>query len=157
LSGRGNIIPRSGVQIPLPLPPVQCQVARPASINVFDNLLPDSDPIRKRVAERVGADGTDAFSLLTALGHDCIGALQFLPEGADLGFAGSIAGKPVSDDEVADIIRNLPAAPLGVGEDKDFRLSIAGAQEKKAAGRNQTVAARPQYLPQDQRYSPALP
>ncbi|TIU08246.1 MAG: type II toxin-antitoxin system HipA family toxin, partial [Mesorhizobium sp.] len=48
-------------------------------INVFDNLLPDSDLIRKRVAERVGADGTDAFSLLTALGHDCVGALQFLP------------------------------------------------------------------------------
>jgi serine/threonine-protein kinase HipA len=38
-------------------------------INVFDNLLPDSDPIRKRVAERVGAEGTDAHSLLTALGH----------------------------------------------------------------------------------------
>ena len=29
-------------------------------INVFDNLLPDSDAIRKRVAERVGAGGTDA-------------------------------------------------------------------------------------------------
>lgn len=31
-------------------------------INVFDNLLPDSDAIRKRVAERVGAGGTDAYS-----------------------------------------------------------------------------------------------
>ncbi|MDH6232288.1 HipA-like protein [Mesorhizobium soli] len=40
-------------------------------INVLDNLLPDSDAIRKRVAERVGAGGTDAYSLLTALGHDC--------------------------------------------------------------------------------------
>ncbi len=30
-------------------------------INVFDNLLPDSGPIRKRIAERVGADGEDAF------------------------------------------------------------------------------------------------
>ena len=57
-------------------------------INVFDNLLPDSDLIRKRVAERVGADGTDAYSLLTALGHDCVGALQFLPDGIDPGPAG---------------------------------------------------------------------
>lgn len=40
-------------------------------INVFDNLLPDSDPIRKRIAERVGADGADAFSLLTVLGPKC--------------------------------------------------------------------------------------
>jgi serine/threonine-protein kinase HipA len=101
-------------------------------INVFDNLLPDSDPIRKRVAERVGADGTDAFSLLTALGHDCVGALQFLPDGIDPGTAGDADGKPVSDDEVADIIKNLAAAPLGMGEDEDFRISIAGAQEKTA-------------------------
>ncbi len=101
-------------------------------INVFDNLLPDSNPIRKRVAERVGAEGTDAFSLLTALGHDCVGALQFLPDGTDPGAAGDITGKPVSDDEVADIVKNLAAAPLGMGEDEDFRISIAGAQEKTA-------------------------
>jgi len=31
---------------------------------VFENLLPDSDQIRRRLAERVGARGTDAFSLL---------------------------------------------------------------------------------------------
>lgn len=101
-------------------------------INVFDNLLPDSDLIRKRVAERVGADGTDAFSLLTALGHDCVGALQFLPDGIEPGTAGGTEGKPVSDDEVSDIIKNLAAAPLGMGEDEDFRISIAGAQEKTA-------------------------
>lgn len=101
-------------------------------INVFDNLLPDSDPIRKRVAERVGADGTDAFGLLTALGHDCVGALQFLSDGVDPGPAGDTDGKPVTDDEVAEIIKNLAAAPLGMGEDEDFRISIAGAQEKTA-------------------------
>ncbi len=39
-------------------------------INVFDNLLPDGDVIRRRVAERVGAGGTDAFSLLAAIGQD---------------------------------------------------------------------------------------
>ncbi len=101
-------------------------------INVFDNLLPDSDAIRKRVAERVGAGGTDAYSLLTALGHDCVGALQFLPDGIDPGKAGAIDGKPVTDDEVAAIINNLASAPLGMGEDEDFRISIAGAQEKTA-------------------------
>lgn len=101
-------------------------------INVFDNLLPDSDPIRKRVAERVGANGTDAFNLLTALGHDCVGALQFLPDGIDPGGAGGTDGKPVSDADIADIVKNLHAAPLGMGEDEDFRISIAGAQEKTA-------------------------
>lgn len=101
-------------------------------INVFDNLLPDSDAIRKRVAERVGAGGTDAYSLLAALGHDCVGALQFLPDGANPGKAGASDGKSVTDDDIAAIISNLAAAPLGMGEDEDFRISIAGAQEKTA-------------------------
>jgi serine/threonine-protein kinase HipA len=101
-------------------------------INVFDNLLPDSDAIRRRVAERVGAGGTDAYSMLTALGHDCVGALQFLPDGVDPGPAGQIEGNLIDEAEVTDIIQNLAAAPLGMGEDDAFRISIAGAQEKTA-------------------------
>jgi serine/threonine-protein kinase HipA len=101
-------------------------------INVFDNLLPDSEPIRRRVAERVGADGTDVYSLLAVLGHDCVGALQFLPDGADPGPVGSTDGKPVTAGEMAVLIGNLAAAPLGMDEDADFRISIAGAQEKTA-------------------------
>jgi serine/threonine-protein kinase HipA len=101
-------------------------------INVFDNLLPDSDAIRKRVAERVGAAGTDAYSMLAALGHDCVGALQFLPDGVDPGNPGSSDGKQVSKKDIAGIIENLAAAPLGLGKDEDFRISIAGAQEKTA-------------------------
>jgi serine/threonine-protein kinase HipA len=101
-------------------------------IAVFDNLLPDSDAIRRRIAERVGANGTDPYSMLAALGHDCVGALQFLPQSVDPGPAGKIDGKPVTKSDVAAIIRNLATAPLGMGEDDDFRISIAGAQEKTA-------------------------
>ena len=101
-------------------------------INVFDNLLPDNDAIRRRIAERVGASGTDAYSMLSVLGHDCVGALQFLPDGIDPGTAGSSDGKRIADDDIGDMIRNLKAAPLGLGEDDDFRISLAGAQEKTA-------------------------
>lgn len=101
-------------------------------INVFDNLLPDNNAIRRRIAERVGANATDAYSMLSVLGHDCVGALQFLPDGIDPGPAGASDGKRVSDDDVAQMINNLAAAPLGLGEDEDFRISIAGAQEKTA-------------------------
>lgn len=97
-------------------------------INVFDNLLPDSEPIRRRVAERVGADGTDPFSMLTALGHDCVDALQFLPDGTDPGNGGN----PVTDDDIAGLLDNLATAPLGMGRDESFRISIAGAQENTA-------------------------
>lgn len=101
-------------------------------VAVFDNLLPDSEGLRRRIAERVRADGTDAFSLLTALGHDCVGALQFLPDGIDPGAAGIVAGKSVDESEIARLLGDLAAAPLGVGEDEDFRISLPGAQEKTA-------------------------
>jgi serine/threonine-protein kinase HipA len=112
-------------------------------INVFDNLLPDSDPIRRRIAQRVSADGTDAYSMLSALGHDCVGALQFLPDGVAPGAVGDTAGRPVSDEEVSELIRNLADAPLGVGEDENFRISIAGAQEKTALLRRDGQWFRP--------------
>jgi serine/threonine-protein kinase HipA len=101
-------------------------------IAVFDNLLPDSDAIRRRVAERMQAQGTDAYSLLAAVGRDCVGALQFLPDGEAPDPAGVIAGKPVSDADIGAMLNNLATAPLGLGDDQDFRISIAGAQEKTA-------------------------
>ena len=106
-------------------------------INVFDNLLPDSEAIRKRVAERVSAAGTDAYSLLTALGRDCVGALQFLPDGCDPGAAGSVDGNPVSDADITGIIRNLASAPLGMGEDDGF-----SDIDSRRAGKNRAAAQR---------------
>jgi serine/threonine-protein kinase HipA len=99
---------------------------------VFENLLPDNDDIRRRVAERSQADGSDAYSLLSAIGRDCVGALQFLPEGVEPGTAGTIDGRAVDDKEIAAIVSNLARNPLGIGPDQEFRISIAGAQEKTA-------------------------
>ncbi len=101
-------------------------------INVFDNLLPDNAQIRGRIAARVGAEGTDAYSLLTALGRDCVGALQFLPEDQPVPARQEIEGEVVSEDDIARILNDLVVAPLGLQEDEDFRISIAGAQEKTA-------------------------
>lgn len=103
---------------------------------VFENLLPDSDDIRRYVAERVGATGIDAFSLLAAIGRDCVGALQFIPDelfdDSLIGPAGGVQGEPVSDGEIAGILKNLGRAPLGLSGDSAFRISVAGAQEKTA-------------------------
>jgi len=99
---------------------------------VFENLLPDNDSIRRRIAARTRADGIDAYSLLNALGHDCVGALQFLPENHAPGPAGDVQGTPISDKKIATLIANLATVPLGISEDDSFRISIAGAQEKTA-------------------------
>jgi serine/threonine-protein kinase HipA len=101
-------------------------------IAVFDNLLPDSDVIRRRLAQRVHADGADAYSLLAKIGRDCVGALQFLPDGVTPEPAGNVKGRPIDDDYIARKIGDLNATPLGVDEDEEFRISLAGAQEKTA-------------------------
>jgi len=112
---------------------------------VFDNLLPDSDAIRRRVAEKVGATGTDAYSLLAAIGHDCVGALQFTASndpaattpGAPLG------GEDVDDVAIEKLLNGLAQAPLGLSRDDDFRISVAGAQEKTALLRHDDKWIKP--------------
>ena len=99
---------------------------------VFDNLLPDDLRVRRLVAERVRAEGPDAYSLLTKVGRDCVGAMQFLPEGQEPGPAGAVEGRAVDESEIAARVRSLTRAPLGVDEDEEFRISLAGAQEKTA-------------------------
>lgn len=99
---------------------------------VFDNLLPDSDIIRRRVAERVGAEGVDAFSLLSQIGRDCIGALQFLPDGQEPQAMTKLTGEPVDEAKIGAILSDLDLAPLGIRRENDFRISVAGAQEKTA-------------------------
>ncbi|MEK1886919.1 MAG: type II toxin-antitoxin system HipA family toxin [Phyllobacterium sp.] len=103
-------------------------------IAVFDNLLPDSDALRRRVAEKVGADGTDAYSLLAAIGRDCVGALQFVAadhDHADHDHQG-ISGDAVDSEAIEKLLKGLAQAPLGLSRDDDFRISVAGAQEKTA-------------------------
>jgi serine/threonine-protein kinase HipA len=99
---------------------------------VFDNLLPDSDLIRRRVAERVGAEGVDAFSLLSQIGRDCIGALQFLPYGQEPQPMSELTGEGVNEAQIGAILSDLDLAPLGIRRENDFRISVAGAQEKTA-------------------------
>src|SRR5205823_956284 len=86
-------------------------------IAVFENLLPDNDAIRRRLAERVKAEGRDAYSLLAAVGRDCVGALQFLPADITPGPAGEIQGNDVDEKEIAAKLNSLGSAPLGVTED----------------------------------------
>ena len=102
-------------------------------VAVFENLLPDSNKLRKMVATKVGADGTDAYSLLSRIGRDCVGALQFVPDDmGDVPHRAGIAGEVIGDQDIETLLKNLSRAPLGLTEDEEFRISVAGAQEKTA-------------------------
>ncbi len=97
----------------------------------FDNLLPDSQPIRRRIAQRYRLASTAPFELLASIGRDCVGALQLLPPGETPLDLESIDGTVLDEAAVAGVLRDATAAPLpGHAESGgELRLSIAGAQE----------------------------
>ena len=99
----------------------------------FDNLLPDSTDIRQRIRSRYGAASSSAFDLLAEIGRDCVGAVQLLPVDERPAQQELIEGRKVSDREIAEILKGLTAVgALGRLSDEEFRISLAGAQEKTA-------------------------
>jgi len=102
--------------------------------NYFDNLLPDSPTIRQRLGSRFKAKSGDAFDLLTAIGRDCVGAVQLLPDTMQPAGWNRIEARPMSEDDIERHLRMVTSSePLSPGDvENDFRLSIAGAQEKTA-------------------------
>ncbi|MBO9547128.1 type II toxin-antitoxin system HipA family toxin [Caulobacter sp.] len=122
--------PAFPVSLSLPLRPTPYRGAPVAA--VFDNLLPDNPDVRRIIAERTGAASLDAYGLLEQIGRDCVGALQFLPEGMVLDAAAPATGTSISDAEIESILANLARAPLGLDQEQAFRISVAGAQEKIA-------------------------
>jgi serine/threonine-protein kinase HipA len=118
--------------ISLSMPPRKATFRGEPVVAVFDNLLPDNPVVRRLVAEKTGAQGTDSYSLLEQIGRDCVGAMQFLPDGTVVDAFQPIEGEPVSDEEIEAILANLSLAPLGIDTEQEFRISVAGAQEKTA-------------------------
>jgi serine/threonine-protein kinase HipA len=102
--------------------------------NYFDNLLPDSDRIRARIRSKFSTDSTDAYDLLSAIGRDCVGAVQLLPEGESPEGYNRIEAQPLTEDEVESAITASLSGARTMGQDEagEFRISIAGAQEKTA-------------------------
>ena len=107
----------------------------PAVEHYFDNLLPDSPAIRKRVAERFRTGSLEPFELLGAIGRDCVGALQLLPEGEAPEGYDRVEGVEVDDEAIErHLLEVVTPGRFGAARDPDddFRISLAGAQEKDA-------------------------
>lgn len=100
----------------------------------FENLLPDSEEIRARMARRYRAGSADAFDLLAEAGRDCAGALQILPMGTVPASVAPVQAEPLSEAQVAALLRTTTTPHvLGLADEAaDLRISIAGAQDKTA-------------------------
>ncbi|WP_245155770.1 HipA domain-containing protein [Paracoccus ravus] len=118
--------------ISLSLPLMDKALRGAGVLAVFDNLLPDNLMLRHEIAARMGAAGDDPHSLLAAIGRDCVGALQFLPESDAPEEPYVMESKPLSSPEIGRMLRELGRHPLGMEREQAFRISVAGAQEKTA-------------------------
>ena len=122
------------LSLSLPFTPANAPHRGAVVTNYFDNLLPDSETIRSRLRTRFGTDAASAFDLLAAIGRDCVGAVQLLPEGESPQGFDRIEAETLDEDGVERAIRGALSGHrvLGHAGEDDFRISIAGAQEKTA-------------------------
>ena len=102
--------------------------------NFFDNLLPDSDTIRRRLQDKFATPSAGTFDLLAAVGRDCVGAIQLLPLGSEPAGWDRIDAQPLDGAGVERLIDTAVAGQraLGQADEEDLRISLAGAQEKTA-------------------------
>lgn len=114
--------------------PLQAKMYRGAVVyNFFDNLLPDNEQIRSRIQARFKISTKQPFDLLSQIGGDCVGAIQIYPEDSDPAPVDKIHAEPIDNEGIEQLLSGYQESPLGmdVGID-DFRISLAGAQEKIA-------------------------
>lgn len=110
--------------------PLRCDVVR----GYFDNLLPDSEPIRKRLASYYKLASIDAYGLLQELGRHCVGAVQLLKEDEAPTDVKRIEGTPMLEAGVErHLIGLTQPVPARIGMDPDdLRIAPAGAEKKTA-------------------------
>lgn len=98
-------------------------------VAVFGGLLAEGEA-RETLARNLGVSRSNDFALLQELGGDCAGAITLLDPAQDLPTEPAV--RPVSEEELDRIIRELPQRPLAANPEEGIRLSLAGAQPKLA-------------------------
>jgi len=101
----------------------------------FDNLLPDSTYLRRRIMVQFGAESAAPFDLLEQIGRDCVGAIQLLPAGSAPPDVRHVKARPLTDAEIAEVLvrERSPSIATAAAQDREeFRISLAGVQEKTA-------------------------
>ena len=119
-----------GFQLSISLPMQNAVFSSDQVKSFFSNLLPEST-VRKLIAKQLGVSDKNDFMLLKRIGGECAGAITILPESEMPESPNQYRYRSLSDDELADLIKQIPSRPLLAGE-KGIRISLAGAQEKLA-------------------------
>lgn len=116
------------LSMPLSTRTYQDRVVRP----YIWGLLPEDQRVRQSIVRQSGMSPNNPFSLLTVMGLDCPGAVQFFPDGMSLLRDERLA--PISDFEIAE---RLSCGRLGGSSwlSDNEHWSLAGQQSKFALRR----------------------
>lgn len=123
----GDALRRHGVGsrvLSLSMPLTPKRVEGPELVRFLDGLLPESS-VRADLERQNRINPGDALSLLSVIGHECAGAVQFTAPGEEPG-AGQL--RALSVNEVSELVRDLPtlAPPDGL----PISASLGGVQAK---------------------------
>nr|WP_306766887.1 type II toxin-antitoxin system HipA family toxin [Halomonas marinisediminis] len=129
--------------ISLSLPLTMAAYRGKAVYNFFDNLLPDSEAIRGRLQARFQVPTRHPFDLLASIGRDCVGAIQLYPHDMTMPDVRRVVAEPLDERAIEALLVGYQDTPLGMGRNQDFRISLAGAQEKTALLWHQGTWQRP--------------
>ena len=94
----------------------------------FENLLPP-EVVRRKLEKIIHHDHGNYFAFLKALGGDCAGAIALYPEDVDPAGREDVL-RELTEDEADEIFKALPTSPLLQGVVDNYRISVAGAQDK---------------------------
>jgi serine/threonine-protein kinase HipA len=108
--------------------PVQ-KAAHPHAVcrAVFGGLLLEGDA-REALARNLGVSVGNDYALLQELGGDCAGAVTLLDP--DVPLPSEARLRPLDDEQLDALLRDLPQRPLAANPEEGIRLSLAGAQPK---------------------------
>ena len=98
----------------------------------FAGLLPEGGFL-KAIARAFHVSAENPFSVLAEIGGECAGAVSLASPGVEPPFASAPPPTWLGDDELEELLAELPGRPLLFGlddEDEGLRLSLAGAQDK---------------------------
>ena len=99
-----------------------------AAAAFFGGLLPEGEP-RRHLARLLGVSESNDYSMLAMIAGDTAGAITLLPEGERPEPVGGDV-EWLDDAGLAELLTELPSRPMHVDADGEYRLSLAGAQDK---------------------------
>jgi serine/threonine-protein kinase HipA len=103
-------------------------------------LLPDNEAVLERWGRDFHVSAGNPFALLTHVGEDCAGAVQFVPEERVRALLARIGGvEPLNEGQIAGRLRTLRHDPAAWHLAGAGQFSLAGAQAKTALHRDATT------------------